>query len=351
MPAFDTYSHDQYLRKWTLSLGGSGGGSLTGTGSAGGELVLTTETQGLDLRMRFDIRQADVQTPNTAIIRVYNLSDDTARSVIDEFDQVTLQAGYITGNYGVIFKGTIKQYKRGRESAIDSYLDIFAADGDQAHNEATVNKTLAAKSTLQTQADELRKSQQAAQPGLGVGNATPSGLPGGVLPRGRVLYGMTADEIRTWQQNAGASWTIQDGQVEVRGLKEYSPGEVVVLTAQTGLVGVPEATQDGIHVTCFLNPAIKVRGRVQLDNSGINQYFVPGGAPVQGQASSVFPSYTSMNFFASPSADGTYCVLVIDYEGDTRGLPWYNKMVCLAVDSSSPLGSAVQGIGGFGGSP
>jgi hypothetical protein len=336
----DSYAHDQYLRKWSLSLGGGSG--LAGIGSAGGELVLTTEEQGLDLRMRFEVRQSDVQTPNTAIIRVYNLADDTAKSVITEFNQVTLQAGYITGNYGIIFKGTIKQYKRGRESAVDSYLDIFAADGDVAHNQSTINATIPAGSnTLEQQKAKLLEAQKKAEQGLMEGYTSPSGLPGGVMPRGRVLYGMTADEIRTWQENAGASWTIQNREVQIHGLKEYSQGEIVVLTAQTGLVGIPEATQDGIHVTCLLNPAIKVRGRVQLSNAGINQYFAPGGAAIQGQASSTFPSYTSMNFFATTAADGVYSVIVIDYEGDTRGLPWYNKMTCLAVDSSTTYDQAV----------
>jgi hypothetical protein len=159
--AFDDYSHDQYLRRWTLSLGGGDG--FGGTGTAGGELVLTTETEGLDLRMTFECRQTDGLTPNTAIIRVYNLSDDTAKSVVKEFNKVTLQAGYITGNYGIIFKGTIKQFKRGRESATDTYLDIFAADGDIAHNQAVINTTLPVGSTLDDVKMRVRCARAAPQ--------------------------------------------------------------------------------------------------------------------------------------------------------------------------------------------
>ncbi len=63
-----------------------------------------------------------------------------------------MQAGYESGAYGIIFKGTIKRIKTGRESAIDSFLEIMAADADEAFNFAFVNKTLAAGATLQQQA-------------------------------------------------------------------------------------------------------------------------------------------------------------------------------------------------------
>jgi hypothetical protein len=46
-----------------------------------------------------------------------------------------------------------------------------------------------------------------------------------------------------------------------------------------------------------------------------------------------------VEFLALVTRDGIYEVRVIDYEGDTRGLPWYCQIICLATDS----GGAVQG--------
>lgn len=198
--------------------------------------------------MRFKVRQADVQTPNTAEIWVYNLSGQTAQNVINEFNSVTLQAGYVTGNYGIIFQGTIKQYKRGKESAIDSYLEIFAADGDLAYNHAQISTTLAAGTTLTDRYNALVKAHQDAQPGLSAAPPpqTSSSL-GGVLPRGQVLYGMGADEVRDYNRASQTSWSIQNGVIQARPQGSYLPGEAVVLTAQTGLIGMPEATQQGIN--------------------------------------------------------------------------------------------------------
>ena len=40
------------------------------------------------------------------------------------------------------------------------------------------------------------------------------------------------------------------------------PAEAVVLTAETGLVGAPEQTNDGIKVRCLLNPRLRIGGRI-----------------------------------------------------------------------------------------
>ncbi|MGC8165472.1 hypothetical protein ACP3WT_28400, partial [Salmonella enterica] len=67
----------------------------------------------------------------------------TRQRIEQEFTRIVLQAGY-AGNYGIIFDGSVKQVRRGRENQTDTYLDITAADGDSAYNFAVVNTSLAA---------------------------------------------------------------------------------------------------------------------------------------------------------------------------------------------------------------
>ena len=123
-------STPQYLRKASLIIGQA----------AGDALDLSA------LRFVFDVRRGDLQTPNSARVRVFNVGPMTAQRVQKEFTRLVLQAGY-EGNYGIIFDGNIKQVRRGRVSQTDTYLDITAADGDSAYNFAVVNATLAAGST------------------------------------------------------------------------------------------------------------------------------------------------------------------------------------------------------------
>jgi hypothetical protein len=357
---------DQYLRRWTLTLTSSGAplasaggsanlGSAFGTAPAttagppsGDAVVITTETPGFDFRMTFQVRHADIGTPGTAEIRVYNLSNTTAAAVIQEFDQVILEAGYQTGHFGIIFRGTIKQFKRGRENATDSYLDIFAADGDLAINHSTIAKTLPPQNTAD---DRTRALVDAMKHQAGLGEGEIAKFPGGVLPRGAVLYGSNADEMYEHARTAGATWSVQDGQLQLLASTAYKRGDIVVINSGTGMVGVPEVTQDGIYVTTLLNPNVYVKGRVQLDNRTLNQTFLPGGANPQGQifeapgASGQFGFAQLQPFLASTAQDGVYCILVIDHAGDTRGLPWYTRLNCLNINPDQPFDAALSAGG------
>ena len=96
---------------------------------------------------KFDIRYSDVPTPNTAIFRVYNLGQRTIDTIIKEYTEIVLSAGYDNAQYGTIFQGNITQFRRGKEDNVDSFLEIQAADGDVPYNFGFVNFSLPAGST------------------------------------------------------------------------------------------------------------------------------------------------------------------------------------------------------------
>lgn len=323
---------DQYLRKVSVVVYGK---SST-PASPGQELPaidLTPEGQP-PLKITFQVFQFDADTPNTAVVRIYNLSRETANQIRDEFQQIVLQAGYEDGHFGIIFRGSIKNVRTGRLSNVDSFVDIFAADGDLAHNFLTISKTLAAGSTIQ---DRANATVAAMKPGLTEAGVTipQSAGTGGVLPRDKVLFGLASAQMNTLTDTIECSWSIQNGKVVVISRTAYLEGEVVVLNSRTGLIGVPEATNNGVTARCLLNPNIKIGTRVRIANSDINQ------TTVRSQG---FPRYSDINFFASVTADGIYRVLVVEHQGDTRGQEWYTDIICLALDPSSPAATSVKPI-------
>jgi hypothetical protein len=185
----------------------------------------------------------DIQTPSSADIRIYNLSDQTAQAIQNEFTRIVLQAGY-EGSFGVIFDGQIKQVRRGRETQTDTYLDITAADGDSAYNFAFSAASLAAGSTPIDHFNAVAKDME--KHGLSEGNLPE--LPGNALPRGKVIYGMSRDVMRNVARNTDTSWSIQDGKLTMIPQTAYVPGEIPVLTSATGVIGMPERTQNGIRL-------------------------------------------------------------------------------------------------------
>lgn len=301
-------------------------------------LIVSTGTKGLDLsnmRIKFQVFAPDADAPPTAIIRVFNLATNTAKTVQKEFQTVTLQAGYERGNYGIIFQGTIKQFRRGRESATETFLDIMAADGDEAYNFAVLNKTIAAGSDVRARQDAI--FQATSPQGLTRGNIPADLVTGGTLPRGKVMFGLAREQLSIMSKTANATWSIQNGKVNIIPLTGYLDGQAVVLNSRTGMIGVPEATNNGVEVVCLINPLLRVGGRVHIDNQSINTLTIrdQGG----------FPRYSSMTFPADVSADGFYRILVIEHRGDNRANEWFSSLTCLSVDPSAAPTNSVKAYG------
>lgn len=275
-----------------------------------------------DLHFKFRVARGDIQSPNTADIRVYNVSDETLNALQKEFSAVTLQAGY-EGSFGVIFNGTVMQIRRGRENPTDTYLDITAADGDAAYNFGIVNVSLAAGSTPKQQVDAITKALKS----YGIAPGGIEGLPEKKLPRGKVMFGLARDSMRTIAEDAQVSWSFQNGKIQTVPLNGYMQGSVVEINSTTGMIGLPEQTLDGIKVRTLLNPNIKIGSAIRINNASILQFRY--GTDIN--------SFTS-NALAAQSihtnADGLYKVLYVNYDGDTRGQSFYSDITCVSIDAN-----------------
>ena len=190
----------QWLRRCSLLVGPKEGGAL--------ELG--------ELRVAFTVKVSEQETPNSASIRVYNLSEATAGRIRKEFTRVILQAGY-QGNCSVIFDGNITKVALGQEGGpgagknggegegLDTCLEISAGDGDRAYNYALVNTSLAAGSTPD---DHVRACMKAFS-AKGIEPGYIPLLPGQKLPRGKVMYGMARAYMRDTARRTGTAWSFQ----------------------------------------------------------------------------------------------------------------------------------------------
>lgn len=285
-------------------------------------VVADRSGQGLELgalRVVFATHKGDTETPNSAEIKVYNLSEATESRMQREFTRVVLQAGY-QGSLGVIFDGNIRQFRKGRENGVDTYMEIIAADGDQAYNWAMVNTTLAAGSRP---ADRVKVCEKEFQAKGIAGQSVLPELGGNPLPRAKVMYGPAKQYLRNEAENTGCSWSFQDNALTMVKKTGYLPGEAVVLTHETGLVGTPEQTNEGIKARCLLNPRLRVNGRIKLNNASIQQ------------------AKTDLKMAAKRppgmDRDGIYRIIKVEFSGDTRGQDWYADMVCIGLDDTVNL--------------
>jgi len=293
----------QYLRKYNL-------------------IVSNVSGQGLDLeglKILFEVKKTDSQTPNTAMIKVYNLNTATVKQIQDEFTRVVLQAGY-DSNYGVIFDGQIKATRKGKENGTDTFVEISASDGDVAYNYAIVNQTLTAGAT---QADQIQIASITMQQ-QGVSQGFVAETESASLPRGKVMYGQSREYLRKSTQRTESSWSIQDGKFQVVKNEGFLSGQAVVLNSKSGLVGTPEQTEGGIKARCLLNPLLRIGARVKIAESDIQTATLPNTDP-----------YAPPNEQPEITKDGLYKILSIDFLGDTFGNDWYSDFVCVNIDETT----------------
>lgn len=304
-------------------------------------LFLFNEREALDLseiHFKFETDGAHVESPNTLVVRAYNLSKTTLDriTVNSEFNQIALNAGYANGgNYGVIFQGYIKQFRIGKENATDSYLDIFAADGDLQYNQGIVNTTLTGANN--TPAKVIETIGQSSN--LNINEYTiqmdKQHVP---LIRGTVLFGMARARLRDVVTSLNASWSIVEGKLSIIENTGYLPGEAVQINVSTGLVGIPEQTDGGIKVKCLLNSKLRIGSLIQLNNKEISTLMQqnPDAAPIP------YDQWTGFQNNAPLSPDGTYMAFGLKHTGDTRGNQWYSQIICLAVDVTAPKNDSVS---------
>lgn len=269
----------QYLRKWTLIAEGGGSG-----------LDLS------QLRCTFKVEKKDTQTPNTAEFKIYNIAHSTAGDLKKSFTKVLSSAGY-ESNFGLIFSGNIKGFKETKEGT-ETILTLEAGDGDEAYNYTVINKTLAAGATPDSIVSEVSGA-------MGVGVGFKSSLPSTALPRGKVFYGRPCEYMREQADNTGCTWSIQDGQILLLKRTEVAAGSAVLLSPKTGLIGLPEANEDGIKAKCLLNPMLKIGSAVEIESK-----------------------------YAS-ELNGQYRLISITHTGDTRGNDWYSEFAALRINGSS----------------
>lgn len=271
-----------------------------------------------ELRGRFKVRYTTIQSPNAADIIVTNLKEETAQLIRKEGQKVTLTAGYEDG-YAVIFTGNIIQKRVGRENPVDTYLAIVAQDSDRAYNFATMSKTLAAGSTFKDQVDAVLEAMKP----YGVTKGFISDLGSQKMPGPRVLFGMARDVMREIATSTGAAWTLENGKLDLVKAKETKPGDVIVLNSQTGMIGRPVQTFDGVIARMLLNTRVKPNTKIKIDESSID------AAAFSADTLGALGNNTLASGIAT---DGLYKVVVVEHHGDTRGNAWYTEVVCHRAD-------------------
>ncbi|MCG9064726.1 hypothetical protein LH425_06665 [Laribacter hongkongensis] len=222
-------------------------------------LEIGNATSGLaitSLRVAFEFQKTIDAKPNPGRIRVWNLNRDHMHQILSgQYDRVRLSVGYT--ELRTIFAGDIIKPRVKREG-LDFIVDLEVGDGDIDYQTARVSTTMRAGATDRQIVGDLARTMARSSTGaidVPVGRA---------LPRGKVLVGNTRDVLSRVATHNGADWSIQDGELIMLPADKVLPGESVVLSQETGMIGAPEATDNGLELSCLLNPELRIGGLVTV---------------------------------------------------------------------------------------
>lgn len=242
------------------------------------------------LRCVFTVEQSLSKSPNTAKISVTNLAEQTRAKVSKKHIETTLEVGY-SNRSSVIFSGKLEAAKNTRDG-VDWVTSFQSTDGGKELREKRINvsfKTVNVGDAFKRITDSL---------GIGVGNAiekmTGSNARGDLskFTNGLVMSGPVQRELDRLTKTYGYDWSIQNGQLQLLAPDDaIEPGDAIVLSSDSGMIGSPESGEKGIvEVRSLLIPQLTPGRVVKLESRQVN---------------------------------GFYRVEKTTYQGDTRGQDWY----------------------------
>ncbi len=197
--------------------------------------------------------------PNKGTIKVYNLSPQT-RNSLAEGKRVIIEAGYQSGYYGLIYNGEIVSVSHSGLNTKDKQTEIAAQDGDAFLN-GFVNVSY---KKGQQSIDYFKQVVSAA--GVEIDYTTDDAKKS-ILPRGKAMFGNTVDYMRQFAKNEDALFFVDDGKVCLVKAADPPRGEIVSLTPTSGLIGIPELTEDGVKGKCLLMPNFTLDGLVHVQSN------------------------------------------------------------------------------------
>ncbi|MEY1239800.1 hypothetical protein AB7102_19860 [Providencia manganoxydans] len=257
------------------------------------KLVIGNTRESLEmtnLRVTFEVKKTLTPEPNPAVIQIYNLNSSHRNLLTSKaFNHAALSVGY--DELRLIYSGDIIEVNTHRDGE-DFISELICGDGFQAFTSTLVNKTLSAG---QRDSDILKENAKA----MGIDTGVTDLPHDRQLPRGKVMFGDAREVMHKIAKNNRAQWSIQDSQLTVLpNDKVLADHEGFVLSQETGLIGSPEKSDNGLQLTCLCNPALRIGGLVRVQ-SIMNEY------------------------------NGDFKITELSHTGDFMSDQWYSQMTCI----------------------
>ena len=212
----------------------------------------------IGLRVSFRIEQSISSNPNPAEIRIWNLKDETIARFKEPETEVYLEAGY---------EGNIKNISWGNDLEVDTIFEgpdkitiIKSRDGGQQLSDTTLDLKVTPGSDMSIVVQQIFSEMK----NIAISPLEIAKLLGkGNFKAGGVLNGTAKEMLQSLLDPLGVRYSIQKGEVKFE-TKDDVPQQIVTIGPQSGLIGSPQKTKEGLKAKILLNPLVVANGFVSL---------------------------------------------------------------------------------------
>lgn len=248
------------------------------------------------LRISFNVTATLTSEPNVSEIQIYNLSETTRAKFLKETGlKVWLYAGYQDDiGLELVYVGdiTLVNFKY---TAPDVITILQCGDGALALRDLRVSLSYAPGTSAQTAIKDISNRFN-----IPVRN-TGFDASGVTFPNGFSYIGRAKGAMNHVTNICQANWSVQKNTIQVLNKNGHNNEKVILLSPETGLIGMPEKLEDkgfsadtinvikGWKFVSLLQPKLIPGGRVQIKSQEVN---------------------------------GVFSIETVDHKGDTRGDDW-----------------------------
>ena len=201
----------------------------------------------------FSIRRRSTDTQADGDVRIYNLSDNNEELVTERGLPVVLAAGYLRPQQNVseIFRGDVVRFERQRIGN-DRVSVVHVGNEVMRQTSATIERTYDGRATVHQIINDLVRELR-----LSAGSL--EDIPNTTLFNYRVS-GPVTDSLRRLleEERIGLRFYIDGGVVYFtqQGRPSRGPTSRFVISQDSGMIGTPTVTDDGIRVRTILENRI-----------------------------------------------------------------------------------------------
>lgn len=249
-----------------------------GTPDNPGQLKYGTAGLGAPLRVAFEVEKNLKGASNKGKVMVFNLAQRN-RAQMQAGLLVSLSAGYY-GALGTLFNGVVATVKVERQGA-EMVTTLECGDGESAISQTFLHRSYPAGTPTLAVFQDIAAAMglvSAANP-TGLSQGSIVGLPGDALGRGLVLAQPCHRALDVLCRPRGLEWSVQNGGLQIVPRTRARAASAELVSAQTGLLGVPNKTKlSVVTFDCLLNPKLAPGGLVYLrSESFTGTYKIRGG--------------------------------------------------------------------------